>query len=118
MKALLLALCLLPLALPAQPAVAPRIRSVAQGIELSVECDGTPPFTYQWRMGVSVKLPVIGGTGRILLLTPPYAAKVGLYDVVITNSAGTTTSAPVRLSVTTQPDAPAIQITIKEPKPL
>jgi hypothetical protein len=107
---------LLAAPLAAQP-VAPTVRLTAQGIELSVKADGTPPLAYLWRVGVTVKTPVAGGNQPVLLIKPPYGPRVGLYDCVVSNSAGALTTAPVRIATTAQAEAPAITITFKEDKP-
>lgn len=57
---------------------------------------GTPPLAYQWRRdGVAIT----GATGTILTLTGVTAADDGLYDLVVTNRAGSVTSQPARLQV-------------------
>ncbi len=62
----------------------------------SVSVVGRGPFTYQWRKdGVNIS----GANTATLLLPNLQASSVASYDVVITNSAGTVTSAAVALTV-------------------
>jgi len=57
---------------------------------------GPQLFSYQWRMG-GTNLPA--ATNNILNLPNLALNQAGIYDVVITNSAGSVTSAPAVLSV-------------------
>lgn len=76
---------------------APVARSVFAGesVTLQVSASGTGPFTYQWRKnGVLID----GATGATLVLagTP---AEAGSYDVVVSNSHGSVTSAAATVNV-------------------
>ncbi len=65
-----------------------------------VVASGSPTPTYQWRKdGVALA----GATGSLLVRSNVSAADVGSYTVVVTNSAGTATSAPAALAL----EAPA-----------
>ena len=58
--------------------------------------NGPQTFSYQWRLG-GTNLP--NATSSILSLTNITLAQAGIYDVVVTNSAGSVTSAPAILDV-------------------
>ncbi len=57
-------------------------------------------LTYQWRRGTA---PVGGATERTLMLNGAGAADVGVYNVVVSNGAGTDTSNDATLSVRLKP---------------
>ncbi len=57
---------------------------------------GTPPFQYQWRTNL-VNIP--GATNSSFVLTNVSTTASANYDVVISNSAGSTNSPPVTLTV-------------------
>ncbi len=57
---------------------------------------GAEPITYQWRMNGT---NIAGATNSSLTLTNVTFETAGEYDVVITNPAGTVTSAPATLSI-------------------
>ncbi len=86
-------------------AVAPTItvqpidRVVLQGasVSLTVEAAGSAPLRYQWRKGGTA---IAGATDATFALTSVQFANVGTYDVVVSNSAGSATSAPAALSLT------------------
>jgi hypothetical protein len=65
---------------------------------LSVAVSGTGPLAYQWRRD---GVPVAGGTSASLTLASAQSSDAGFYDVVITNVAGSITSAGARLSINT-----------------
>lgn len=72
-----------------------------QSYTLSIDPTGTPPFTYQWKLGGN---PIPGATSRTYTVpaaaanTPPEAAYV--YTVTVTNGAGDVTSDPTEVFVT------------------
>lgn len=68
----------------------------------TVNAGGTPPLSYQWKKG---ETDIPGATGATLVLDPVKATDAGEYTVVVSNSAGTATSAP-----------PAV-LTVKDPPP-
>jgi len=76
----------------------PSARSVlaGYGVSMSVAASGVPAPTYQWRKnGTNVS----GATAATLALGAAQAADAGSYDVVVTNSAGSVTSAAAALRV-------------------
>ena len=66
---------------------------------------GTAPLAYQWAFNGT---NLAGATGSTLLLTGVQLAQAGTYAAVVTNVAGSTTSAPASLTVL----VPATAITI------
>jgi hypothetical protein len=100
---------LVPAAITSQPqsqAVIP-----GQNTSFSVGASGTAPFSYQWSFnGTNVS----GATTATLTLTNVQPANAGNYAVVITNVAGSVTSAVAILTVyvpptiTTQPQSQAV----------
>jgi hypothetical protein len=67
---------------------------------------GTAPLHYQWWFGVA---PVAGATNATLPLPSAQPAQAGTYHVVVTNMAGSVTSAPARLTlVTCAPPPPGL----------
>lgn len=76
----------------------PQSTTVAQGnsASFSVAVSGSSPFTFQWRKnGTSIN----GATGSTYTIATASTADGGTYTVVITNSAGTTTSNGASLTV-------------------
>ena len=63
---------------------------------LKVQASGTGPLTYQWRKN---GVPITGATDNKLALTGVQGSDAGNYDVVVTNAAGSVTSAAAVLSV-------------------
>ena len=80
----------------------PANRTVNPGdtVSFTITAAGSPVLTYQWRKGTS---PLPGETGPALTLTVVTAANAGGYDVVVSNLAGSVTSAPAVLDVRTPP---------------
>ncbi len=64
----------------------------------SVVANGSEPLSYQWRLG-GVNLP--GATSSTLTLTNVQNTQAGAYSVVVTNAAGTVTSAAANLTLST-----------------
>ena len=75
------------------------------GVTFSVAAGGTAPFTYQWRKNGAA---IGGATSAGYTIPAAQAADTGSYDVVITNAAGSVTSAAATLTVTVLAVAPAI----------
>ena len=76
----------------------PQSLTVSNGDTASflVGATGLPPPTYQWKFnGTSV----MGATAAGLVISNAQAANEGDYSVVVSNSAGTTLSAPAHLTV-------------------
>ena len=65
-------------------------------VTFSVGAAGSRPFTYQWRKGGG---PIEGATNASYVIASARASDMGIYDVVIRNGVGGTTSAPVTLTV-------------------
>ncbi len=65
-------------------------------VTLGVSASGTPPLGYQWQLN-GTNLP--GATSSNLTLTGVTYAQAGFYACVVTNTAGSTISSPVALSV-------------------
>jgi len=95
------------------PIVAPLItaqpvnQSVSAGdnASFSVTASGTAPLSYQWkRNGANIA----GANVSTLSLTSVTTNQTGNYTVVVTNAAGSATSAAATLTVTTLPVAPTI----------
>lgn len=80
-------------------------------ITLTATAEGTQPFTYQWHRNGQ---PLPGEISAVLVITDPKAT--GVWHCVISNSAGSTQTPPVRVGNTTQTDAAEITITRKQPK--
>ena len=55
----------------------------------SFTCDGTPPFTCQWRKDA---VPITGATFPTLEVMAWAATDVAVYDVVVSNTAGSAVS--------------------------
>jgi len=73
----------------------------------SVVAGGTEPYSYQWQIGSN---PIAGATSDTLTLPGPLqASDTGSYEVVITNPNGSSTSAPVALTVAAPPNNYAAQ---------
>ncbi|MBL9137080.1 MAG: immunoglobulin domain-containing protein [Verrucomicrobiales bacterium] len=78
----------------------PRPRSVVAGEEvaLTVVAEGSNPLAYQWR---NAGRELYGETNATLILPSVRGNEVHIYDVLVTNLVGATTSAVARLSVLT-----------------
>ncbi len=85
----------------------PRTQTALAGsvVTMSVGATGGTSFTYQWRKnGVAIA----GATNSTLTLTGVTGADSGVYDVVVTNALGNSTSSIAQLNVVTVPTAPTI----------
>ncbi len=83
-----------------------------ESITFSVEATGSPAPTYQWfkdNVALSDGSGISGSTARTLSLTNLTLASAGVYKVVVTNIAGSDTSASATLTVTEDTIAPTIQ---------
>lgn len=85
-----------PTAIGKQPAAA--VARPGGSVSFSVVATGTS-LAYQWRHNGS---PLAGQTAATLSLSNVQSANAGLYDVVVTGSAGSVTSAAVPLTVTSR----------------
>jgi hypothetical protein len=80
----------------------PVSQRVVQGSNalFSVTANGTQPLTFQWRYNTA---PLAGKTNASLQLSQVQPVQAGAYDVIVSNVAGTTTSAPADLMVSIPP---------------
>jgi hypothetical protein len=96
---------------PVRPGIlthpAPQTVSIGQAVSLGVTADGTGPLAYQWFKDA---VPVTGATGSTLVIGSVGAGDAGLYSVVVTNAAGSTTSTTAALTVSSTPVAPVILV--------
>ncbi|HEX5221480.1 MAG TPA: immunoglobulin domain-containing protein [Verrucomicrobiae bacterium] len=71
----------------------PQSRTVTENssVALTAGAGGTAPLSYQWR---KEGLPINGQTGTTLSFASVTMADAGSYDIVVTNVAGSITSAP------------------------
>ncbi len=78
--------------------MAPEAQLAAEGgaAGFNVVATGDPPLGFQWWHGV---FPIPAGTLASLTLPKVVAADAGAYRVVVSNPAGSVTSAPVQLTV-------------------
>ena len=74
----------------------------------SVIATGATPLSYQWRKD-SVAIP--GATASTYAIVSTVAGDAGLYDVIVTNGCGSTTSVAVALDVTGIPTVTADPLT-------
>ncbi len=76
----------------------PQIATVGDTVVFTVAATGTPAPTFQWRRNLTNV-----GTGPTLTLPSVTTAAAGIYDVVVSNSAGSVTSSGVALTVNPAP---------------
>ena len=81
-------------AITAQPQ--DRVVATNGNVSFSVSVCGTPPFTYQWRFNNAIIPDATNATLNLLNVTPSAS---GLYSVVVSNPAGSITSADASLIV-------------------
>ncbi|HYG36204.1 MAG TPA: LamG-like jellyroll fold domain-containing protein, partial [Clostridia bacterium] len=81
-------------------------------VTLSVSASGSAPLSYQWYLNGTT--PVAGATSSKLTINNVQSSHAGDYTVVVTNVAGTMTSASAKLTVTT-PTGYAAQIVAEKP---
>ena len=76
----------------------PQSQTVASGgtATFSVTASGAAPLSYQWRKAGGA---LAGATGSALVLAPVSSADAGTYDVLVTDSGGSTRSSPTFLFV-------------------
>ena len=84
-----------------------RAASVAAGsaVSFSVTADGSAPFSYQWRKDAT---NISGATAQTYKIASVTAHDAGTYTVVVSNSAGSTTSDSVALTVQAATVTPAV----------
>jgi hypothetical protein len=80
----------------------PSTQTVALGstLNLTILVSGTDATTYQWQLDGS---NINGATASVLSISSVSAANAGSYTCVVTNSAGTLTSSPSSVIVSTPP---------------
>jgi hypothetical protein len=78
----------------------PQTVVVGQSVTLSIAATGTPAPTFQWRKN---GVPIPGATSASFTIEHPVVADSGAYDVVVTNSLGSVTSAAVGLTINPAP---------------
>jgi pectate lyase/pectin methylesterase-like acyl-CoA thioesterase len=79
--------------------------SAGANVTFTVGADGATPLSYQWLKNGAA---MAGATAASLTLTNVQAADAGAYRVVVSNAAGSATSATAVLTVETGPVAPSI----------
>ena len=79
--------------------------SAGANVSLSVSAEGTAPLVYQWQKNGS---PINGANASTLNLSNVQGTDSGSYRAVVSNAAGSATSATAVLNVETGPVAPAI----------
>jgi hypothetical protein len=79
--------------------------TVGSAATFTVAASGTAPLTYQWRKGGTA---ISGATSATYSIASAQAADAGSYTVVVTNGAGSVTSAAATLTVNPAPVAPVI----------
>jgi hypothetical protein len=87
---------------PPDISVPPQTQTAVAGTtaQFSVTASGTAPLRYQWRFNNG---DLIGQNDAVLVLNNVQPANAGNYTVVITNTAGSVTSAPAVLVVNVPP---------------
>ena len=80
---------------------------VGSSVSLSVQAIGSS-LTYQWLFGGANAIP--GATNSTLNLSPVQFGQSGTYDVLVSNGAGSVTSAPAALTVLANLDVKAIPV--------
>jgi hypothetical protein len=65
-------------------------------VNLGATTDGPPPLTYQWRLN---GVPISGATGADYTVVNAKIRDAGSYDVIVSNSGGSTRSLPAVLRV-------------------
>ena len=78
----------------------PLVVSPRSGAIFSVEALGAPPLIYQWLFNGT---PIANANGPILSLTNVDTSRVGTYTVVVTTTAGSATSDPATLTLSSTP---------------
>jgi Leucine-rich repeat (LRR) protein len=96
---------LVPPSITLQPAS--RTNECASTATFTVVASGAEPLAYQWFYNGG---SVAGGTGTTLTLTNVHATQQGSYTVVVTNTAGSTTSSPAAILTVVDTTAPVITV--------
>ncbi len=90
--------------------LSPQNQSVVAGsrVVFTVAATGTVPLTYQWRKN---GVDIAGATSASLALDNVQATDAGTYTVVVTNAAGSVTSAAAALTVNLTSQPPTVSLT-------
>jgi hypothetical protein len=80
--------------------------SAGSAVSFTVGASGTAPLTYQWLLGGS---PIAGATLPTISILSAQPSNAGIYSVVATNAAGSSSSIGVPLTVTPGGVAPIFQ---------
>jgi hypothetical protein len=80
--------------------------SAGSPVSFTVGASGTAPLTYQWLLG---GVPIAGATSPTIAMLAVQPANAGVYSVVATNPAGSSTSTGALLTVTAGGVAPIFQ---------
>jgi hypothetical protein len=78
---------------------------VGQGVTFGVVATGMAPLSYQWRFN---DVPLAGATNATLSLNNVKGSNAGNYQVVVTNSLGSASSAKVALTISNPPTVQAL----------
>ena len=101
---------------PASPQISiqPLSATVVEGGEavFSVQVSSPSPVSFQWVLNAA---PIVGATNFVLDLFQVTAAQAGAYSVIVSNSAGATTSSNATLTV--RPEGPLDQWSWRRPQP-
>ncbi len=89
----------------ADPESPANVISVGEPITLTVDAGGTPPLSYQWRLGGA---PIAGATGPTYTKASAALGDSGNYDVVVSNAFGSPTTSQAATVQVVQLTAPAI----------
>lgn len=91
----------------------PASRSAYEGgtAALTVTANSSVPMTYQWRQGTTA----VGTDSSTLILDPVTANSAGSYDVIVSNQAGSVTSAPPALLTVVTPAAMQLELPPGQP---
>jgi pectate lyase len=77
-----------------------------QDATFTVVAGGSAPFTYQWYLNTNT--PIANATNAFLTLASAQATNAGIYAVIVSNSAGSVSSAYALLTVTAANTAPTL----------
>lgn len=91
----------------------PASRSAYEGgtAALTVTANSSVPMNYQWRQGTTA----VGTDSPTLILDPVTASSAGSYDVIVSNQAGSVTSAPPALLTVVTPAAMQLELPPEQP---